>query len=236
MERHELDSCSNETKDNAIMIGLNRRRLVTEMDGEIIMTSATNSAVMAICYAQGWTANADYMTLEEAQMVTSVGTVFASKNISTFHEFQYFTGVTSLGTTAFKSCTMSAITLPSSLRTIGKQAFQLCTNLTQMIVPDGVISTGEQWVWACKKMALIDLPTTITTLTGYGIHPYDSKQVNYIVICRAVIPPTLGNSNLSYLSKMTAVYVPDGSVDAYKAKTKWADFAAKIHPLSDYTI
>ena len=198
----------------------------------VIMTSESNAAAMAVCYAQGWAANQDFMTLKEAKRVTSVGTAFASKSFSTFHEFQYFTGVTALGTGAFKSNTMSAITLPSSLRTIGKQAFQLCTNLTQMIVPEGVTATGEQWVWGCKKMSLIDLPSTVTTLTGYGIQPYDSKQVNYIVICRAVTPPTLGSYN--YLTKLTAVYVPDDSVDAYKAKATWSNFSGKIHPLSDY--
>lgn len=198
----------------------------------VIMTSESNAPAMAVCYEKGWAAHADYMTLKEAKKVTNVGVAFASKSFSTFHEFQYFTGVTSLATQAFKSNTMSAITLPSSLRTIGKQAFQACVNLTQMIIPEGVTTTGEQWLWGCKKIALIDLPSTVTTLTGYGIQPYDSKQVNYIVICRAVTPPTLGSSG--YLSKLTAVYVPDDSVDAYKAKAKWADVSGKIYPLSDY--
>ena len=74
----------------------------------------------------------------------------------------------------------------------------------------------------------------MTTLTGYGIHPYSSSnQKNYIVICRAVTPPSLGSNN--YLTKLTAVYVPDDSVSAYKAASVWSGLASKIKPLSEYT-
>ena len=142
--------------------------------------------------------------------------------------------LTSLANKAFRSSGLSEITFPTSLRTIGAEVFSGCSNLTSLILNEGATSTGQQWLWSSSNITLIDLPTTMTTLTGYGIHPYSSSnQKNYIVICRAVTPPSLGSNN--YLTKLTAVYVPDDSVSAYKAASVWSGLASKIKPLSEYT-
>ena len=99
---------------------------------------------------------------------------------------------------------------------------------------EGVTTIGNQCFWNSRNITLIDLPSTITTLNNYGIHTYAaSGQKNYVVICRAATPPTLGSNN--YLTNLTAVYVPDDSVSAYKTATTWSGFAAKIKPLSEYT-
>ena len=118
------------------------------------------------------------------------------------------------------------------MRTIGGSAFSYCLNLTSIKLIEGVVSTGQQWIWGSRNIALIDLPSTMKTLTGYGIQPYDSSQVYFIVICRAVTPPSLGSNG--YLSRLTAVYVPNESVSAYKAASVWSGIAAKIKPLSEY--
>lgn len=184
-------------------------------------------------YTPGTTVEAVGITLAQCAAVSSVGTIFANTDVTKCNELKYFTGITSINKGGFRSCKMSSITLPNSLITIGQDAFRSCVNLTEMIVPEGVTSTGQQWIWDSYQVALIDLPSTITTLTGYGIQPYRSTQVDFNVICRAINPPTLGSS--AYLTKLVKVYVPDNSVDAYKAANKWSDFATKIVGLSTYS-
>ena len=165
----------------------------------------------------------------------TIGTTFKNNaTIRKFNEWKYFTNITSTSSNAFGSSGISEFTTSSNFRTFGYQTFAYCTNLTVIKLTDGVTTLGDQWLWGCKNITLIDLPSSITTITSAGIHTYAaSGQKNYIVICRAVAPPSLGSSN--YLTKLTAVYVPDESVDAYKAATKWKDFASKIRPLSGYT-
>ena len=213
---------------------LRRRYMGGGSADEIIMTSVSNPEVMAICYAQGWAANADYMTKREAEAVSSIGTVFKGKTaITSFTEFQYFTGVNSIATQGFRGCSgMTEITLPNSIRSIGQSAFQSCGNLTSFTVNEGCTSTGQQWIWDCSKIVLIEFPSTITTLTGYGIQPYKANHISYNVKIYATTPPSLGNSG--YATGLQGIYVPDGSVDAYKAKSVWSDFATKIKPLSEY--
>lgn len=166
----------------------------------------------------------------------SVGTTFRNNTIiRKFNEFRLFTNVTLTSSSAFNSSGISEFTVSPKFRTFAYQTFGYCTNLTEIRLTEGVTTLGDQWVWGCKNITLIDLPSTITTITGAGIHTYASSgQKNYIVICRAVTPPTLGSSN--YLTKLTAVYVPDESVDAYKTATKWKDFASKIKSMSEYTV
>jgi hypothetical protein len=210
---------------------LSRRRYMGGSADEIIMTSKSNPEVMAICYAQGWAANADYMTLKEAKRVTSVGTVFQSSSIGDFHEFQYFTSITSLSTGAFRYSTLTGITFPDSLVSINQYAFANCGSITSIILNEGLKTVGSQWIWQSNYVALIDFPSTITTMTNLGFQT--NGKVNYVCICRALAPPTLGSSGSS--TRLSAFYVPDDSVDLYKAASKWADFATKIKPLSEYT-
>lgn len=197
---------------------------------EIIMTSESNPSVMAICYAQGWAAHSDYMTLKEAQRVTSVGTVFKSSSIGDFHEFQYFTSVTSLVQMAFRGSTITDITFPNSIVSIDQYAFNNCAGLTSIKLNEGVKTVGNQWIWQTNNMKLIDFPSTMTTMNSLGFQT--NGRISYVCICRATTPPSLGNS--SYTNALLAFYVPDDSVDLYKAASKWANFATKIKPLSEY--
>lgn len=196
---------------------------------EIIMTSESNPSVMAICYAKGWAANADHMTLKEAQKVTSIGETFRSSSIGDFHEFQYFTSVTSIGSNAFRSSTITGITFPDSIVSIGAYAFVYCAGLTSIKLNEGVRTVDNQWIWGARNMKLIDFPSTMVTMNGIG---FQTNETYYNCICRATTPPSLGNS--SYTNALLAFYVPDDSVDLYKAASKWANFATKIKPLSEY--
>ena len=164
----------------------------------------------------------------------SIGTAFrGNKTIRKFHEFQYFR-LSSIAGSAFDDSGISEITFPTTLRTVWENAFIRCYNLTSMVLNEGVTSTGNQWLWGDRNITLIDLPTTIRTLSGYGIHTYASaNQKKYTVIRRAVTPPSLGSNG--YLTNLTAVYVPDESVNAYNTATTWSGIASKIKPLSEYT-
>lgn len=130
------------------MIATNRRRTmgkVESMPADVIMTTETNPAVLAICYAQGWCANPNYMTKSEAEAVTSVGTVFRNNtDITHFDEFEYFTGVTSLASYAFVCKNLTTIKIPDSVTTIGSRAFNVQGgNLRYVTIGRGVTSIGS---------------------------------------------------------------------------------------------
>lgn len=78
-----------------------------------------NPEVMAVCYAQGWAANEDYMTFEEAAAVTDIGTAFRGNLSTHFDELKYFTGLTSIANLAFASAKFESITIPENIQSIG---------------------------------------------------------------------------------------------------------------------
>ena len=109
-----------------------------------------------------------------------------------------------------------------------------CLNLTSVILPEGLTFVHDRCFWGSKNITLIDFPSTIATLQTYAIQPYHSSgQKNYVIICRAVTPPSLGST--SYTTKLTAVYVPDDSVSAYQTASVWSGIASIIKPISEYT-
>ena len=119
-----------------------------------------DNTVKGICLSN-WDSNGDgQLTEAEAAAVTSVGTVFKSALITTFDEFKYFMGVTSLSDGAFSKSTLTAITLPSTLKTIGNEAFLECKSLKSITIPAMVTSIGQNALSYCTAM------TSITVKSG----------------------------------------------------------------------
>lgn len=129
------------------------------------VTSDTNPDVMAICYAQGWAANSGYMTFEEAKAVTSIGEAFKGTSIGTFDEFKYFTGVTAIPNSGFYNCTsLTSITLPSSLTSIGSLAFRYCSNLKAISFPEATVNIDRQAIQGSGVQVItFNSNATITT-------------------------------------------------------------------------
>jgi len=70
------------------------------------------------------------ISYEEAAAVTSLGYIFQWQKIVSFDELQYFTGLTSIDNDAFNGCTsLTSITIPNSVTTIGWLAFYDCSSL-----------------------------------------------------------------------------------------------------------
>lgn len=91
-----------------------------------------NDAVREICISN-WDTNHDgSLSEEEAAAVTKIGEEFkANKDITSFNELQYFTGLTEIADNAFYNCeNLTSIKLPASVKKIGEAAFVGCSALT----------------------------------------------------------------------------------------------------------
>ena len=79
---------------------------------------------------------------------------------------------------------------------IESSAFRGCSSLTAITIPEGVTSIGQSTFESCSSL------TAIT--------------------CHAVTPPTVeSNYTFDKVDKGIPVYVPVGSVEAYKAAEHW---------------
>lgn len=173
-----------------------------------------NPAVMAICYAQGWAADENYLTFEEAAGVTDVGIVFSGNtNITSFTEFQYFVNVENL--------------VGSGLTGV----FKNCTNLAKVVLPPNVKTIGHHLFYSTKVKG-IDIPETVTSI-GVNLANASVPAWNnggYVIIRATSVPTLQANTFQSFAGKL---YVPDASVDTYKAN-QYITFDENVLPLSQF--
>lgn len=74
-------------------------------------------------------------------------------------------GVTSIGSYAFSfDLSVTDVTLPSSLKTIGRNAFWGCYGLTSVVIPEGVTTIGAYAFEQCSAIKTITVPASATEL------------------------------------------------------------------------
>ena len=71
----------------------------------------------------------------------------------------------SIADDAFQNCTnLTDITIPSSVTSIGKYAFQACTSITSIDIPSSVTSIGEAAFLYCTSLTSITIPEGVTSM------------------------------------------------------------------------
>lgn len=135
-------------------------------------------------------------------------------------------GVKSIGSYAFAGdLQLAEIALPQSIETIGKNAFA-ATGLRSFTLPEGFTAVAESICFNCKSLTSLTLPST-TTNVGYRAFSYCETLTE--IHCKATTPPTLEQYAFEDVVKERKIYVPQGSVEAYKTAEGWSDFADQIY-------
>ena len=106
----------------------------------------------AVCLQSADVNDDGVLTMEEASAVTSMASLIGAC-MSSFDEFWYFTGVTSLCLEMFFECSrMKSIVLHNALTSIGERAFRNCSSLTEITVPCSVTSIGNMAFAGCSSL------------------------------------------------------------------------------------
>ena len=134
---------------------------------------------------------------------TSTNTLqFGCKN-TTIHR-----SVTNIGYKAFHDCeSISTISIPSSIKTIGISAFEGCS-LTSIILNEGLTSIGESAFRHCGSLESIEIPNTVTTMGGGVFH--DCKKIKSIKLSKSL--KSLPSSFCSNCSSLTEIVIIPNSV------------------------
>ena len=98
---------------------------------------------------------------------------------------------------------INSVTIPSNVTVIGDRAFLCCSNLKFVTIGSGVTSIGQR--------AFADCGLTSITIN-------------------ATTPPTLSSSAFTNTNNCP-IYVPAGSVTAYKTATNWSSLASRIQAI-----
>lgn len=75
--------------------------------------------------------------------------------------------ITEIGATAFEDCSnLTKITIPDGVTKIGNDAFNDCSNLTSITIPDSVTSIDDCALKYCGKLTSIELPSKLTEIAN----------------------------------------------------------------------
>lgn len=126
--------------------------------------------------------------------------------------------VISIGESAFDYCTdMTAITMPNTLTSIGDYAFNGCSGLTAITIPSELISLGKEAFNGCTGIKTIEIPQKLATIGNWAFNNCSSltaftvaKDNNYF----SVVDGVLFNKG-----KTTIVAVPGAKKGSYTIPT-----------------
>ncbi len=114
--------------------------------------------------------------------------------------------VTSIGALAFKGCTsLTSITIPNGIKSIGNETFYNCTSLTTVTIPDGAISIGESSFFNCTSLISLTIPDSVTAIC-------DLAFCNCTGLTSVKIPnsvTSISRSAFNGCTSLTTVIIPD---------------------------
>lgn len=126
--------------------------------------------------------------------------------------------VTVIAKAAFEGCTgITSLEIPNTITTIGEKAFDGCTGLSLIIIGTGIKEIGR------KAFANIFKQNARTRGDEDGLHFYCEAESVPNTSSEAFVETDLANATL---------HVPDNMVEAYKLVTPWNEFG-NIVGLSD---
>ena len=114
--------------------------------------------------------------------------------------------ITTIGDNAFQGCTsLTTVVIPDSVTTIGIAAFDGCISLTTIAIPDSVTTIGEDAFYGCTLLTTIVIPDSVTEIRQGAFA--DCTSLTTVVIPDSVT--AIREYAFADCTSLTTVAIPD---------------------------
>ena len=120
----------------------------------------------------------------------------------------------------------TAFSVPEGKTTIGAQ---LASPAVRSIILPSTLTTIGTDAFRDTQMQTLTIPSGVTSLGGYILYNTTLPEI----IFTSAVPPTATSTTWLTTNKLGTIYVPDGSVEDYKAANNWSNVASKIKSINE---
>ena len=135
-------------------------------------------------------ADNDNVSYDSASRILTISGDFTSSDITLFSEatsvkFADTYASATIPDDAFSGFSITAITIPDVVTTIGKKAFYGCASLKKVILSYNLETIGESAFQGCSSLTTISLPPSLITISDYAFYETKLKDITILPDCGA---------------------------------------------------
>ena len=127
--------------------------------------------------------------------------------------------VTSIGKAAFSGTSLTSITIPNNVTSIGFSAFSFCTSLTSVTIGNSVTSIDHSAFYGCTSLTSITILNSVTSIGDWVF--YDCTSLTSVTIGNSVT--SIGYGAFGNCTSLTSITIPSSVTSI---KYEYASFAS----------
>ena len=129
-------------------------------------------------------------------------------NYSPYTLYEGYIGdcVTTIGNQAFENCSgLTSVTIPNSVTSIGNSAFENCSGLTSIDIPNSVTTISGSAFNGCRSLTSITIPDSVTNIGASAF--YQCSGLTEVTIGNSVT--SIGINAFSGCTSLTSILIPN---------------------------
>ena len=177
-----------------------------QYNSSVTITATPNAGYTFAGWYNGYTKVSDSISYTFTMPADDVTYTAKWEVNAEMQNFEFTSTTTTCTITGVKDTTLTSITIPDSVTSIGDYAFYCCAKLTSIVIPDSVTSIGDHAFAGCSSLTSVDIPDSVTSIGSSAFRECDS--LTSVTIGDSVT--TIGLYAFSGCTSLTSVTIGSG--------------------------